>query len=151
MGKGNGKKDEKEKVTAEELRNQLARALADYDNLTKRVKKEKEDFKRTANLELIESILPAIDMLENAQEHLKDSGLRLTIKELEEALEAHGITRIKASPGTKFDEEVHEAVEVTKKGNYKDGRIVEETLPGWKFIDGPIIRASKVVVKRKEK
>lgn len=146
--------NEKESVSKrelEELRNQLARALADYDNLTKRVDKQKEDFKRLANLELVTSILPAIDMLEDAQEHLKESGLALTIKELEEALEAHGIERIDASPGEKFDEEVHEVVEITSDSERENGEIVEELLAGWKFSDGPVIRASKVLVKREEK
>ena len=148
------KKNEKEaigKKELEELRNQLARAFADYDNLAKRVEKQKEDFKRLANLELVTSILPAIDMLEDAQKHLKDSGLALTIRELEEALEAHGIERIDASSGDKFDEEVHEAVEVVNEKDKKGGEIIEELLAGWMFSKGPVIRASKVIVNRKEK
>jgi molecular chaperone GrpE len=144
-------KDGVSKKELEELRNQLARALADYDNLTKRVEKQKKDFKKVANFELVASILPAIDMLEDAQEHLKDSGLAITIRELEESLKAHGIQRIDASPGGEFDEEVHEAVEVTNKGGKKSGEIIEELLAGWMFSDGLVIRPSKVIVYRKEK
>lgn len=152
---GKAKKEKKDrrigKRELEDLRDKLARALADYDNLTKRVEKQRQDFKKIANLELVVSLLPAIDMLENAQEHLKDSGLALTIKELEEALGAHGVQRIDSSVGTEFDEEVHEAVEVTNKGGKKDGEIVEELLAGWRFVDGPVIRPTKVIVYRKKK
>lgn len=150
------KKDEEKenKVTKdelEELRNQLARALADYDNLRKRVEKEKEEFRKVANLNLVSSLLPAIDMLENAQKHLKDSGLALTIKELQEALYTHGIEKINAKEGEKFNEEVHEAVEVISEGGREDGEIIEEVLTGWRFNEGPVIRASKVKVFRKDK
>lgn len=153
MGKNKNGQDKGgvSKKELEELRDQLARALADYDNLTKRVEKQRQDFKKVATFELVASILPAIDMLEDAQEHLKNSGLALTIKELEESLEAHGIERISASPGEKFDEKVHEAVEVVDKGGKKSGEIVEELLAGWRFAEGPAIRPSKVIVYRKEK
>jgi molecular chaperone GrpE len=152
---GKKKKDKKNKRVSkeelEELRNQLARAFADYDNLTKRFEKQREDFKKTANLELVASILPALDMLEDAQEHLKDSGLSITIKEFEDALKMQGIEKIKASPGTRFDESVHEAVEVTKDETKKGGEITEQVLTGWTFVGGPVIRPAKVVVNRKEK
>jgi molecular chaperone GrpE len=153
MGKTKKSKKDKRvgKKELEDLRDQLARALADYDNLTKRVEKQRQDFKKVANLELVASLLPAIDMLEDAQEHLKDSGLALTIKELKEALGAHGVQKINAPVGDKFDEEVHEAVEVTNKGSKRDGEIIEELLTGWRFVDGPVIRPSKVVVHRNKK
>lgn len=132
------------KKKADELKAQLARALADYDNLTKRVERERGDYAKMANLMLVGRLLPVVDMLESAQAHLKDAGLAIAIKEFEEAFSEQGVVQIKASKGIKYDEELHEAVEVAKNG--KSGEIVKVVLTGWKFVDGPIIRPAKVKV-----
>jgi molecular chaperone GrpE len=139
-----------EEIQVNELKGQLVRALADYDNLRKRTETEIEDRVRLVKARLVLKLLSIFDMLKEAQEHLKDSGLAITIKELEEILKEEGLEKIEARQGTMFDEEVHEAVEVISKGKGKDGEIIKDLLAGWKFIDGPIIRASKVKVFKKE-
>lgn len=146
-------KDNLEKLKAEldNFKNQLARALADYDNLKKRVEKEKEEYKKFASLTLIARMLPVFDMLEDAQGHLNDSGLAITIKEFEDVLREEGVKRIKAKKGEKFDEDLHEAVDVVKDAKMKDGGIVEEVASGWKYEEGPTIRPAKVKVYRKNK
>lgn len=125
-------------------KSQLARALADYDNLRKRVEKGKEEFEKIAVLRFAIKALSIFDMLEDAQKHLKDSGIALTIEEFEKILEEEEVEKIKAEKGHKFDEELHEAVDVAKGG--KKGRIAEVVLTGWKFVDGPVIRPVKVKV-----
>ena len=85
------------KVKTEEtdvLKNQLARALADYDNLRKRIEREKEDLEKLAGLKLILRILPILDNLRAAQNHLKDTGLAITIGELENIIKDEGIEEI---------------------------------------------------------
>lgn len=125
-------------------KSQLARALADYDNLRKRVEKGKEEFEKIAVLRFAIKALSIFDMLEDAQKHLKDSGIALTIEEFEKILEEEEVEKIKAEKEDKFDEELHEAVDVAKGG--KKGRIAEVVLTGWKFVDGPVIRPVKVKV-----
>lgn len=77
------KKDEKNQkktnVQAEidELTNRWKRALADYENLEKRINAEKNDFVKFANASLLLKILPALDTLIIAQKHLGDEGLGL--------------------------------------------------------------------------
>ena len=139
------KVDEKDQV--KELKGQLARALADYDNLRRRVDREKEEDKGFASLTLIVKILPVLDMFEQAQGHLQDSGLAIAIKEFEEVLESEGIIRIDTRAGDDFDEELHEAVEVVKNSKKPKGKIDEIVLDGWIIVDGPVIRYSKVKVK----
>src|SRR4030065_1513901 len=120
----------------EVLKNQLARALADYDNLRKRVEKENEIIQKLAGLKIIARLLPIHDMLVKAQNHLKDSGLAITISQFEDALKDEGIEKIKVSIGDKFDPNLHEAVEVvnlTKDNNLK-GTIAEVLLDGWKVM-----------------
>jgi len=131
------------------LKNQLARVLADYDNLTKRVEREREEFGKLANARLIIKLLSVYDMLEGAQSHLKDSGLAITIEEFVKVLEDEEFEKIKTNVGDKFDEEIHEAVEVIvppADGKDKAGTIAEVILTGWKVKEGPVVRPVKVKV-----
>lgn len=130
-----------------DLKNQLARALADYDNLRKRVEREREQVEKIAGAKFALRALSVFDMLEEAQKHLKDSGIALTIEEFEKVLKDEGIEKIEAGPGKKFNEELHEAVEIVKNG--KDNKIAGVVLTGWKFRDGPVIRPAKVKVNKK--
>ncbi|QQS39000.1 nucleotide exchange factor GrpE [Candidatus Woesebacteria bacterium] len=153
----NVKTDEQEKadnaydgVVSEnkELKNQLMRALADYDNLTKRVEKERLVFSEMARVRLISNILPAIDALYGAQEHLKDQGLAIVIQTLEDSLAQSGIMNIKTQIGEKFDEEYHEAVETISDMEIDNGQVTKVILTGWKTQDGSIIRPTKVQVNK---
>ncbi len=143
------KKQKATKITKKELekvKNQLMRALADYDNLRKRIEREREGFEKIASVKFAVKMLAVFDMIEEAQRHLKDSGIALTLEEFKKILEEEGIEKIKMGQGDKFDEEICEAVEVVKNG--KDGKIVEVVLTGWKFSDGPVIRPIKVKVSK---
>jgi molecular chaperone GrpE len=154
IAKKTGKKE------LDELKSQLARALADYDNLRKRIEREKEEVEMIAGARFAIKALSIFDMLEEAQKHLKDPGIALTIEEFEKVIKEEGIEKIKVEQGEKFDEELHEAVEVVSPpagaksdlagGGKKDGKIARVVLTGWKFFDGPVIRPAKVRVYRKE-
>lgn len=147
-----GGQKHKKKTGVEDLKNQLARALADYDNLRKRVEKQQEDLEKFVSAKFALRILPIFDMLEEAQKHLKDSGTALIIEEFRKILKEEGIEEIEADPGEKFDEGLHEAVEVVSppaSGKKKDGVISEVILPGWKFKEGPVIRPAKVKASKK--
>jgi len=138
------KKAKKENVQVLELRNQLARALADYDNLAKRTANEKEGIVKIANLKILIRLIPVLDMLNSAQAHLNDSGLAITIKEFEDVFKDEGIEKIEPKKGDTFSEELHEAVE-TQEGGEK-GKISELKLVGYRYLDGPVIRHAKVKV-----
>ncbi len=144
MKKQKGTKTNKKEL--EKVRNQLMRALADYDNLRKRIEREREGFEKIASVKFAVKMLTVFDMIEEAQRHLKNSGIALTLEEFKKILEEEGIEKIQMGQGDKFDEEICEAVEVVKNG--KDGKIVEVVLTGWKFSDGPVIRPIKVKVSK---
>ena len=130
------------------LKNQLARALADYANLTRRVEKEREEFGKMANLVFVTRLLPIFDMLEEAQEQLKDAGVAIIIKEFSDLLAEQSISKIEARPGNCYNETLHEAVEVTKDKTKKNNEIAEEVQSGWKHEDGSVIRPAKVKVNK---
>ncbi len=142
----NSKGKEKSSET-EVLRNQLARALADYDNLRKRVEREKEEVGRIVSLGLVLRLLSVLDILESAQNHLKDAGLAIAINEFKKVLAEEGLEEIRPKVGDKFDESLMEAVEVVK--GESDNTVSEMVLVGWKFNDGTVVRHAKVKVIKK--
>ncbi len=129
------------------LKNQLARALADYDNLRKRVEKERGENERLASVGLTVKLLPVFDMLEQAQKHVKDSGLAIAIKEFEEVFASEGVERIDTKVGDKFNEDLHEAVDIFDAKENLKGKVAEVLLTGWRFKNGPVIRYVRVKVK----
>lgn len=130
------------------LKSQLVRALADYDNLSKRTEKEKSESGLVWQIRLISDLLPVFDMIYDAQSHLEDQGLAITIQTLENTLKDDGFEKVDPKPGDVFDENLHEAVEVEKKDNFQDGEIVEVVLRGWKMTSGFTVRPAKVKVNK---
>lgn len=137
--KGDGKIKE-----LENLRNQLARALADYDNLRKRTEAEREIWTKFAGKSILTKLFPVLDNLENAQKHLNDAGLAIAINQFKEVLGQEGLEEIKPQKEDKFDHEIHEALESIAGG--KKGVVAETILAGWKYVDGPVLRFAKVKV-----
>ncbi len=142
-------KGKKEKDEIQELRGQLARALADYDNLQKRTEKEKQEWTKFANKDLVSKFLPIYDMILSAQKHLGDPGIAIVVSNFENILAEEGIEIIRPKVGEKFDEGLHEALDVDETDDpSKAGKISSLVLPGFKFKDGMIIRHAKVNVFR---
>lgn len=131
------KKRSKLKVLEEKWK----RALADYQNLEKRVEKEKEEFAKFANARLIDKLLNVQDSLERAVEHLKDKGLKLILDQFKSALESEGLSEIKAM-GEKFNPETMDAV---KMGEGPKNKVVEVILKGY-ALNNRVLRPAKVKV-----
>ena len=126
----------------------LARALADYDNLSKRVDRERIDLSKIASAGIIIRLLPVLDNLESAQIHLKDQGLAISIIEFKKVLSEEGLNEIRPNAGDVFDENTMEAIEVT--AGTSDNMISETVLVGWQFSDGTVVRHAKVKVTKKQ-
>lgn len=127
------------------LRVQLARALADYDNLRKRTEEEKGIWIKIATQNLVQKVLPIIDTLETAQTHLKDPGLAIAITQASDLLKEEGLEEINPKKDESFDPELHEAID-SEELSGKAGKIVETLTKGWKFTDGMVVRYAKVKV-----
>jgi len=132
----------------ERVKQQLVRTLADYDNLVKRVEKERSELESYANAGFVKNLLPVIDMFEQVQVHLKDSGLAIAMGELYGKLREAGVEEVRPVAGDEFSEETMEAVDVVDGGRYKDGEVVELSLKGWRMRD-KILRWAKVTVAKK--
>lgn len=136
----------KKPAVTNDSQTQLARALADYQNLEKRFEKEKLEVILRANKNLLEELLPVIEGIENAQAHLNDQGLKLTLDQLYNVLDRYGIEPINPEPGEEFNSLLHEAVDTTDGGKY--ATIAKLYAKGYKWKQEPalVLKPAKVQV-----
>jgi molecular chaperone GrpE len=144
------KKDEKNKKHEESeefknLENQLKRALADYQNLEKRIAEEKSSWVRMANKDLLLKLLPGLDSLLLAEKHTEDPGVKLSIKHFLEILETDGVKKIETA-GKDFDPNFMEAVSTVGGEN---GKVVEELRSGYTLFN-QVLRPAQVIVGKEE-
>lgn len=122
----------------ENMKNQLARAMADYANLQKRTDEERGTMFKLASISFMTKILPIIDNLKNAQNHISDSGIAIIIGQLETLAKEEGFEEIKIKIGDKFDEQVCEAIDTIETLEEKDNnKVAEIVMSGWKYNDPP--------------
>lgn len=135
------KHEKQENEELKNLENQLKRALADYQNLEKRVAEEKSSWIKAANKDLLLKLLPGLDSLILAEKHTQDEGVKLSIKHFLDILEQAGVKKIE-TVGLDFDPNFMEAVS-TADG--EEGRVVEELRAGYTLF-GQVLRPAQVVV-----
>jgi molecular chaperone GrpE len=128
----------------EESESKYRRALADYQNLQKRVSEEKQDWVRSANKELLLRLLPILDTLVLANQHDQSEGLKVSINQFLDTLKAEGVTKIK-TVGEEFDPHLMECV-VTEEG--EDNKVLEELRSGYIMYDR-VLRPAQVKVGKK--
>lgn len=124
----------------------LARALADYQNLVKRTEKERLEIYVRAGKNIVEELLPVLDLLYKSQEHLKDPGLEMALEQFGQVLSKFGVEKIKVETGQPFDHALHEAVDTVEGG--EPGQIASVAQEGYKWKDGMVLRPAKVVVSK---
>lgn len=130
----------------EEWKSKYFRALADYQNLEKRVQAQEKELVKYASEKIIYELLTVLDTLEQAEKHLKDSGLTLGVKSFWMILTGNGVKRIEVL-GKKFNPHEMECVEVVESD--KDDEVVEEIRAGYK-LNEKVIRVAQVKVGKKQ-
>ena len=95
-----------------------------------------------ANEEIILNILPILDNLILAVNHIKDDGLSQIIKQLEDFLKKEGIEVVE-TVGKEFDPSLMESVEEVEGEN--SGIVAEETQRGY-TMQGKLIRPARVKI-----
>ncbi len=135
------KETEKTEEELNKLRHQLKRTLADYQNLEKRVAKDKNEWIRLANKQLLLRILPALDNLMLAEKHTQDEGVIMSINQLLLSFENEGVKKMDVL-GKDFNPETMECVQ-TVEG--EDGKVVEEVKAGY-MLNDRVLRVAQVIV-----
>jgi len=127
------------------------RLAADFENYRRRRTQEGEEQARYGAAPLLQALLPGLDSLARAVAHIPPDardglaeGLRLTLKQLEDALASQGIRRI-VSVGAAFDPRLHDAVLAVPAGDAEPGTVVAELSPGY-LIHDRVMRPAQVSV-----
>jgi len=142
---------------AEEYFDKLLRIQADFDNYKKRLDRERLEFIKFANEEIIVEILKLLDDFERAVEAGKikhdfkvlHQGVEMIYKDLKAFLKQKGLREIDAK-GKLFDPHEHEAMMQEETDEFPEDHVIEEFQKGYKLNDR-IVRPSKVKVAKKPK
>ena len=94
----------------EQQRDTMMRAVADAENARKRAQAEAASARKYALESFAEGLLPVVDSLEAALKTNDLSGVQLTMKQLQSALEKSGVREIAPAPGERFDPHRHQAM-----------------------------------------
>jgi len=148
------KKVEEQEKEIREHHDRLLRVAADFDNYKKRAAREKEEWVKFANEDLIKSILPFVDNLERAVNHSEKTediqglveGIKLTIQQLLQTLNKFGVSPIE-SLGKPFDPAKHEAMLVVETDQHEPNQVVEEFQKGY-LLNDRLLRAATVSVSK---
>lgn len=132
-----------------ELNDRLLRTRAEFDNFRRRVDREKSEILDYSSMDTAKALLPAIDDLERAlQLECSDKefakGMELIFGRLVESLKKLGLEPIEAL-GTKFDPNLHHAIEKVETKEAEDQTILAEFQKGYNF-KGRLLRPALVKV-----
>ncbi len=146
---------EKNKTEINCLKEDVARARADYYNFRTRVERDKERDRKFAAEKSIDLLLPVFENLERVCAAVDDTesslykGVSIVTKQFFEAMVSLGLEQIKTEG--EFDPSLHEVVSTeTVEDETKEGQIVTVIRKGYKLA-GRVIRAAQVRIGKYEK
>ena len=137
-----------------DLKDQLLRRAADFDNYRKRMMKEKQDTYDYANAGLLGDLLDSLDNFDRTIDAAKDAkdaksiadGIKMINKALVKMLEdKYGLVGY-GKEGDEFNPDEHEAIGRMEDEKAKKETLAQVYLKGYKLKD-KVIRHAKVMVK----
>lgn len=124
-----------------DYKDKLARSLADYANLEKRIADQRQLIATLTVATIVNQLLTVLDDFYLAATHLKDPGLQMTIDKFVAVLRSQGVEEIDAL-NKNFDTASMDCISV------KDGKqniVLEVNKKGY-TLNGTVIRPAQVIV-----
>lgn len=129
------------------------RLFAEFENYKKRTAKERIDLFKTANQEVLQSLIPVLDDFDRALAEIKKSeddalikGVELIHEKLKSTLVSKGLEEVEVRAGDAFNADYAEAItQIPAPSDKLKGKIVDVIEKGYKLGD-KIIRFPKVVI-----
>ena len=138
-------------ATIDELKDKNLRLLAEFENVRRRVARERIELVKTASQDVLVNLLPILDDFERAfkaSEEAEDTlpeGFNLIYQKLKASVANKGLKEM-ACIGESFDTSFHEAIaEVPAPTKKLKGKIIDVVEKGY-YLHEKIIRYAKVVV-----
>lgn len=138
----------------EEQKKRYVYQAAEFDNYRKRTIKEKSDLLKYGAEGALKALLPVIDDLERAMQHIDKAedvssvkeGMNLIYQKFQNYLKQQQMEVIPAEQGCDFDDSIHEAVTMFPAPDPSlKGKVVDCVTKGYKLSD-KVVRFAKVVV-----
>ena len=149
--------DEIEALRAErdEFRDKFMRALADAENARKRADRDRREAEQYGGTRLARDLLPVYDNLNRALQAIPDEsraasaalieGVELTLRELSNVMDKHGVKALSPAVGDQFDPKLHEAMFEAPLPGTKAGHIIQVMSQGFLLHDR-LLRPAQVGV-----
>lgn len=137
----------------QELKTKQLYKQAEFENFRKRVITEKAELILNGGRKVLEAMLPVIDDMERALEHMNRAedvdavreGVELIHKKFLTVMKAQGVTPMEAT-GTDFNTDFHEAVtQFPAPTEEMKGKVIDCTEKGY-MLNDTVLRFAKVVV-----
>lgn len=137
----------------EKLNNAMLYKVAEFENYRKRTIKEKADLILNGGEKTITSLLPVLDDLERAMQHMNDAadvaalreGVSLIINKLNTVLSEQGLKRIDTKDA-EFTTDLHEAIAfIPTPSDDLKGKVIDCVQAGY-MLNEKVIRYAKVAV-----
>ena len=137
----------------EKLNNAMLYKVAEFENYRKRTIKEKADLILNGGEKTITSLLPVLDDLERAMQHMNDAadvaalreGVSLIINKLNTVLSEQGLKRIDTKDA-EFTTDLHEAIAfIPAPSDDLKGKVIDCVQAGY-MLNEKVIRYAKVAV-----
>jgi molecular chaperone GrpE len=150
------KKLEECKKELESLNDKYLRAHAEFENIKKRLEREKSTAVVFANETFVKDLLSVLDSFDGAISSMKQiegnelvekikEGVIITYEQLIKVLKKHGVEEI--SNVGQFDPNVHQVIQQIDSEGYEKDDIVNTLQKGYKLKDR-VIRPSMVITKK---
>lgn len=132
------------------LRDQLARARADYENLQRRVARDAAAETERTRARVLEGFLPLLELAHMAAQQAEahpgplSEGVRLLAREFDRMAEREGLTRL-GTKGEKADPARHEVIATEAAEGVASGCVSRVVQPGY-LLGSRVLRYAKVCV-----
>ncbi len=132
------------------LKDRYTRLMADFDNFRKRQTREREEWIKRANEELLGDLIPVVDHLELALDKTSSptdpfaSGVKMVYDQFIALLERNGVTPLDAK-GQPFNPDFHEALSQMSSAVVPANVVIDQFRRGW-LLFGRLLRPAQVIV-----
>lgn len=134
-------------------KDKFLRLFAEFENYKKRTIKERIELYKTANQEVMVSLLPVLDDFDRAQSEIAKTeekalleGVSLIQNKLNDTLKSKGLVVVEVGVGDVFNADHHEAVtQIPAPNEDLKGKIIDVLEKGYALGD-KVIRFPKVVI-----
>lgn len=139
----------------DDYKDRFMRALAEAENARKRADKDRREAQQYGGSRLARDLLPVYDNLNRALLAAREDGstasdalvegIELTLRELLNVFDKHGVKRIAPEVGDRFDPKEHEAMFEAPLPGTKAGDIIQVSAEGFMLFDR-LLRPAQVGV-----